>query len=58
MATCQIIAFQIADRGSRRITVSQVLARLDISVLQDALELAKQSDNSQVVAQLMARFQS
>ncbi len=58
VATCQIIAFQIADRGSRRITVSQVLAGLDISVLQDALELAKQSDNSQVVAQLMARFQS
>jgi Uma2 family endonuclease len=57
VATCQIIAFQIADRGSRRITVSQVLAGLDISVLQDALELAKQSDNSQVVAQLMARFQ-
>jgi len=58
VSTCQIIAFQIADRGSRRITVSQVLAGLDISVLQDALELAKQSDNSQVVAQLMARFQS
>lgn len=58
VATCQIIAFQIADQGSRRITVSQVLPGLELSLLQKALELSKQSDNSQVVTQLMAQFQS
>lgn len=57
VAHCQIIAFQIADQGSRRITVSQVLPGLELSLLQTALELLKQADNSQVVAQLMTRFQ-
>jgi len=58
VAACQIIAFQIADQGSRRIIVSQVLPGLELSLLQEALELSKQSDNSQVVAQLMARFRA
>ncbi|MDG2616855.1 Uma2 family endonuclease [Thermoleptolyngbya sichuanensis XZ-Cy5] len=53
----QIIAFQIANQGSRRIPVSQVLPGLELSVLQAALEQSKQVENSQVVAQLMAQFQ-
>ncbi|BAU43198.1 Uma2 family endonuclease [Leptolyngbya sp. O-77] len=58
VTTCQLIAFQIADQGSRRITVSQVLTGLELSVLQAALEeQSKQTENSQVVAQLMTQFQ-
>ncbi|GAB4475499.1 MAG: Uma2 family endonuclease [Elainellaceae cyanobacterium] len=56
--TCQIIAFQIADQGSRRITISQVLPGLELSLLQEALELSKQFNDSQVMVQLMARFQN
>ncbi|RMF65712.1 MAG: Uma2 family endonuclease [Cyanobacteria bacterium J069] len=48
VATCQIIAFQIADQGSRRITISQVLLGLALPLLQEALELSKQFDDSQV----------
>jgi Uma2 family endonuclease len=54
----QIIAFEIASHGSRRITHSGVLAGLEIAVLREALDKCRQFDDSQVVAWLMNQFQS
>jgi Uma2 family endonuclease len=54
----QIIAFEIASHGSRRITHSGVLTGLEIAVLRSALEQCRQLDDSQVVAWLMSQFQS
>lgn len=53
----RIIAFAIADGGSRRITQSQVLAGLEIAVLEEALRRSRQMNQSQVCAWLMAEFQ-
>lgn len=53
----QVIAFAIADGGSRRITQSQVLPGLAISLLEDALRRTRQMNQSQVVAWLLAQFQ-
>lgn len=54
----RIIAFAIADGGSRRITSSGVLPGLQMSVLEEALQLSRTQDQSQVGAWLMAQFQS
>ncbi|KAM3092996.1 Uma2 family endonuclease [Phormidesmis sp. 146-35] len=54
----QIIAFQIVDNGSHRITQSQVLPGLKISVLSEGLSLSRQLDDSQIVAWLMTNFQA
>lgn len=53
----QIIAFEIAGHGSRRITHSGVLAGLEIAILREALDKCRQLDDSQVVAWLMSQFQ-
>jgi len=52
----RIIPFAIADGGSRRITQSQVLPGLEISVLEEALRRSRQMNQSQVCAWLMAQF--
>lgn len=54
----RIIAFSIADGGSKRITSSGVLPGLQMSVLEEALQLSRTQDQSQVGAWLMAGFQS
>lgn len=53
----RIVAFQIVKNGSRRITESQVLPGLAISVLRDALEMSRTMDQAQVGAWLMTQFQ-
>jgi Uma2 family endonuclease len=53
----QIVAFQIVESGSHRITQSQVLPGLKISVLSEALSMSRQMDDSQIVAWLMKNFQ-
>lgn len=53
----QILAFAIADQGSRRITKSQVLPGLAISLLQEAFQRTRQMNQSQVVNWLLAEFQ-
>jgi Uma2 family endonuclease len=53
----RIVAFQIVKSGSRRITESQVLPGLAISVLREALEMSRQMDQAQVGVWLMAQFQ-
>lgn len=53
----QIIAFAVADKGSRQIEQSQVLPGLAISLLEDALQRTRQMNQSQVVAWLLSQFQ-
>lgn len=53
----RIIAFAIADGGSRRIIQSQVLIGLEIAILEEALRRSRQMNQSQVCAWLMAEFQ-
>ncbi|GAB4326556.1 MAG: hypothetical protein OHK0047_12050 [Leptolyngbyaceae cyanobacterium] len=53
----QILAFQIVENGSVRITRSQVLPGLEISLLCEILQMGQQMDDSQVVSWLMTHFQ-
>lgn len=53
----QVIAFAVADGGSKRITESQVLPGLAISPLEDALRRTRQMNQTQVGAWLLAQFQ-
>jgi Uma2 family endonuclease len=53
----RIVAFEIVKSGSRRITESQVLPGLAISVLREALEMSRTMDQAQVGAWLMSQFQ-
>lgn len=53
----RVIAFAIADGGSRRITQSQVLPGLAISLLEEAFSQTRQMNQTQVGTQLLAQFQ-
>ncbi|MEM8779242.1 MAG: Uma2 family endonuclease [Cyanobacteria bacterium P01_G01_bin.49] len=53
-----IIAFTIEKKGSRRITQSQVLPDLEISVLVQALQKSRESNHSEVSRWLLQQFQS
>src|SRR6476646_3879132 len=53
----QILAFEIAGGGSRRIVESKVLPGLAIAVLRQALEMSRQMDQAQVGAWLLSQFQ-
>ncbi len=52
----QILAFAIANRGSRRVTESQVFPGLVLSVLEEALRRSRQGDHAQVGTWLLAQF--
>ncbi|NEN88647.1 MAG: Uma2 family endonuclease [Okeania sp. SIO3H1] len=54
----EIIAFAIANGGSRKIDQSQVLPGLDISLLEEALQRTRQTNQTQVYAWLLEQFQS
>ncbi|MBD2068862.1 Uma2 family endonuclease [Leptolyngbya sp. FACHB-671] len=54
----QIIAFAIADRGSRRIEQSNISPSLEISLLEEALHRTRQVNQSQVCAWLLQQFQA
>jgi Uma2 family endonuclease len=53
----QIFAFEIIDRGSKRIDISKVLPNLKLSVLESALQQARTRDQSQVGRWLISQFQ-
>ncbi|RCJ14690.1 hypothetical protein A6S26_11375 [Nostoc sp. ATCC 43529] len=53
----EIMAFAIENQGSRRITESQVLPGLAISLLNEALRRTRQMSQSQVGAWLLSQFQ-
>ncbi|MGK7919544.1 MAG: Uma2 family endonuclease [Trichodesmium sp.] len=53
----EILAFTIADGGSKKINESQVLPGLAISLLQEALQRTRQTNQSQIYAWLLSEFQ-
>lgn len=53
----RIIAFAIADGGSKRISESQVLPGLPIALLEEALRRTRQMNHSKVSAWLLAQIQ-
>lgn len=53
----QIIAFSIADGDSKRISQSQALSGLDISILDQALKKTRQESHSKVGAWLLKIFE-
>ncbi|MBW4680982.1 MAG: Uma2 family endonuclease [Microcoleus vaginatus WJT46-NPBG5] len=53
----QVIAFEIQNLGSRRIEQSQVLAGLEIAILEEAFRLSRQMNHGKVSAWLMSQFQ-
>jgi Uma2 family endonuclease len=53
-----VLAFTIADQGSKRIQASQVLPGLTIPVLEEALRRSRETDQSQIGAWLLNQFQS
>ena len=53
----RIIAFAIANGGSRRITESQVLSGLEFSLLEEALRRTRQTNHAKVGAWLLGQFQ-
>jgi Uma2 family endonuclease len=55
--TAQILAYAMADQGSKRIQVSLVLPGLAISVLEEALRRSRETDQSQVGNWLLTQFQ-
>lgn len=54
----EIIAFAIANGGSKRITQSQVLPGLTISLLNEALRRSRQVNQAQVGAWLLSQMRS
>ena len=54
----EIIAFVVADGGSKKINQSQVLPGLAISLLEEALQRTRQTNQTQVYAWLLSQFQS
>ncbi|QLE56128.1 Uma2 family endonuclease [Nostoc sp. TCL26-01] len=52
----QVIAFAVENGGSRRITQSQILPGLAISLLEEAFRRTRQTHQSQVVAWLLSEF--
>jgi Uma2 family endonuclease len=53
----RVIAFKIENEGSIRITVSQVLPELKISILTEALQRTRSSNHTEVGAWLLQQFQ-
>ncbi|WP_445629805.1 Uma2 family endonuclease [Nostoc sp. DSM 114167] len=53
----EIIAYAIADRGSKRIQESQVLPGLVIAILEEALRRSREISQSKVCAWLLSQFQ-
>jgi Uma2 family endonuclease len=54
----QIYAFEILDRGSKRIDISLVLPQLSIDTIVQALNRSKEFDQTQIGQWLMTEFQT
>jgi Uma2 family endonuclease len=54
----QIYAFEMIDRGSRRIDTSLVLPNLSIATITEALNRSKEQDQSQIGKWLMSEFKT
>lgn len=52
----QVIAFSIANRGSRQIDTSQVLPALTITLIQETLERSRSEDHGAITRWLLSQF--
>jgi Uma2 family endonuclease len=53
----QLLAYSMSNQGSQRIQVSQVLPGLEVVVLEEALQRSRQTNQAEVGAWLLSRFQ-
>jgi Uma2 family endonuclease len=53
----QLLAYSMSNQGSQRIQVSQVLSGLEVSVLEEALQRSRQTNQAEVGGWLLSRFQ-
>jgi Uma2 family endonuclease len=53
----ELIAFAVANGGSQRITESQVLPGLSMSLLEETLQRIRESDRGEVFSWLLGQFQ-
>ena len=53
----QLLAYSMTNQGSQRIQVSQVLPGLEVGVLEEALQRSRQTNQAEVGAWLLSRFQ-
>ena len=54
--TSEILAFAVADGGSRRISESQVLAGLEIGVVEEALKRSQTEDDGAITRWLISSW--
>ncbi|MEL6229266.1 MAG: Uma2 family endonuclease [Cyanobacteria bacterium J06636_28] len=54
----QILAYEIADRGSKRIDESKALTGLSMAALEEAIGRSRQQDRAQVGTWLLEQFQN
>ncbi len=54
----EIIAFKMENNGSYRITESQLLTRLKISVLNEALKMSRETNHTEVSFRLFEQFKN
>jgi Uma2 family endonuclease len=53
----QLLAYSMTNQGSQRIQISQVLSGLEVGVLEEALQRSRQTNQAEVGAWLLSRFQ-
>jgi len=53
----QLLAYSMMNQGSQRIQVSQVLPKLEVAVLEEALQRSRQTNQAEVGAWLLSQFQ-
>lgn len=53
----QLLSYSMSNQGSQRIQVSQVLPGLEVAVLDEALQRSRQTNQAEVGAWLLSRFE-
>ena len=53
----QLLAYSMMNQGSQRIQVSQVLPKLEVAALEEALQRSRQTNQAEVGAWLLSQFQ-
>ncbi len=53
----QLLAYSMANQGSQRIQVSQLLPGLEIAILEEALQRSRQTNQAEIGAWLLTQFQ-
>lgn len=53
----QLMAYSMSNQGSQRIQISQVLSGLEVTVLEEALQRSRQTNQAEVGGWLLSQFQ-